>query len=56
MKYEEVYLKAYATVSDVRVGLGNYFRFYNGRRPHSSLERQTPDQVYFNQLPTPWAA
>ena len=56
VKYEEVYLKAYETVSEVKVGLGNYLRFYNGRRPHSSLERQTPDQVYFNQLSTPRAA
>ena len=56
VKYEEVYLKAYETVSEVKVGLDNYLRFYNGRRPHSSLERQTPDQVYFNQLSTPRAA
>ena len=56
VKYEEVYLKAYETVCEVKVGLGNYLRFYNGRRPHSSLERQTPDQVYFNQLSTPRAA
>lgn len=56
VKYEEVYLKAYDTVSDVKAGLAAYFRFYNARRPHSTLERQTPDQVYFKTLPTPRAA
>jgi len=51
VKYEEVYLKAYDTVSEARVSIGCYFGFYNTRRPHSSLERQTPDQAYFNWLP-----
>ena len=50
-KYEEVYLKAYDTVSEARASIGRYFSFYNTRRPHSSLDRQTPDQVYFNRLP-----
>lgn len=56
VKYEEVYLHAYDTVSAAKAGLGRYFRFYNSRRPHSSLDRQTPDQVYFNSLPLPMAA
>jgi|SRR5665213_451028 len=51
IKYEEVYLHAYDTVSDARAALGRYIAFYNSRRPHSSLDRQTPDQAYFNQLP-----
>jgi putative transposase len=51
VKYEEVYLKAYDTVSDARASLGRYFVFYNSRRPHSSLDRQTPDYAYFTQLP-----
>nr|WP_245416679.1 IS3 family transposase [Pseudochrobactrum asaccharolyticum] len=50
IKYEEVYLHAYKTVSEPRVGIGRYLTFYNSRRPHSSLDRQTPDQVYFNAL------
>ncbi|MBY5345718.1 IS3 family transposase [Rhizobium johnstonii] len=50
IKYEEVYLHAYKTVSEARVGIGRYLTFYNGRRPHSSLDRQTPDQAYFNAL------
>jgi putative transposase len=51
VKYEEVYLKAYETVSEARASIGRYMAFYNGRRPHSSLDRQTPDQAYFNRLP-----
>ena len=50
IKYEEVYLHAYKTVSEARTGIGRYLKFYNSRRPHSSLDRQTPDQVYFNEL------
>jgi putative transposase len=49
VKYEEVYLRAYSTVSEARASLGRYLTFYNGRRPHSSLDRKTPDQAYFNQ-------
>ena len=56
VKYEEVYLRAYESVSETRAGLGAYFEFYNGRRPHSSLGRMTPDQSYFNLLPAPVAA
>ena len=50
IKYEEVYLKAYDTVSEARISIGGYLAFYNGRRPHSRLDRQTPDQAYFNRL------
>jgi len=46
LKYEEVYLKAYDSVAEARLGIGNYFRFYNCERRHQSLNRQTPDQVY----------
>ncbi len=57
VKYEEVYLGAYASVSDARASIGRYLAFYNGRRPHQSLGRQTPDQAYFNALqPIPVAA
>ena len=49
VKYEEVYLRAYASVSDARSSIGRYLTFYNTRRPHSSLDRKTPDQAYFNQ-------
>ncbi|WP_429923254.1 IS3 family transposase [Agrobacterium vitis] len=50
IKYEEVYLHAYETVPEARAGIGRYLAFYNSRRPHSSLDRQTPDQAYFNAL------
>ena len=50
VKYEDIYLKAYDSTSAVRTGLNRYFNFYNSRRPHSSLDGQTPDQVYFDTL------
>ncbi|WQP41051.1 IS3 family transposase (plasmid) [Sinorhizobium medicae] len=50
IKYEEVYLHAYKTVSEARVGIGRYLTFYNTRRPHSSLDRQTPDQAYLTPM------
>ncbi len=57
IKYEEVYLHAYNTVSEARASIGRYLAFYNGRRPHSSLDRKTPDNAYFNALmPIPAAA
>jgi putative transposase len=56
VKYEEVYLRAYDTVSEARSSIARYFGFYNGRRPHSSLDRQTPDRAYFGQLPQTMAA
>ena len=49
IKYEEVYLRAYETVSQARASIGRYLGFYNGRRPHSRLGRRTPDQAYFNR-------
>ncbi|WP_273691783.1 IS3 family transposase [Ketogulonicigenium vulgare] len=54
IKYEEVYLRACASVSEARAGIGRYLSFFNSRRPHSSLDGKTPDQAYFNQ-PTPEA-
>ena len=49
VKYEEVYLHAYETVSDSRAGIGRYFDLYNQRRPHCALGRKTSDSVYFSQ-------
>jgi putative transposase len=51
IKYEEVYLKAYDSVAEARASIGRYLAFYNGQRPHSSLDRRTPDQAYFTPLP-----
>ena len=51
IKYEEVYLHAYETVSAAHQGLGRYLTFYNQTRPHRALDGHTPDGVYFNNLP-----
>jgi len=51
IKYEEVYLRAYDSVFEARISIGRYLTFYNCQRPHSSLDRKTPDQAYFNPLP-----
>jgi putative transposase len=51
IKYEEVYLRAYETVSAARSGIGRYLEFYNSRRPHSALDGNTPDALYFASLP-----
>ncbi len=56
IKYEEIYLKAYDTVGEARASIGRYLAFYNGQRPHSSLDRKTPDQAYFDRLPQTAAA
>jgi transposase InsO family protein len=47
VKYEEVYLKEYQSVSEAEKGLNAYFQFYNQDRLHQALEYQTPVQVYY---------
>jgi len=49
LKYEEVYLKAYDSVKEARVSIKTYLDFYNTERTHQSLDKQTPDEVYFQQ-------
>jgi hypothetical protein len=39
------------SVDEARASLSRYIHFYNGHRPHSSLDGRTPDQAYFNSLP-----
>ncbi len=51
IKYEEVYLHAYETVSAAHQGVKRYLTFYNQTRPHRALDGQTPDQVYDDNLP-----
>jgi putative transposase len=51
IKYEEVYLHAYETVSAAHQGLERYLTFYNQQRPHRALDGKTPDQVYYDNLP-----
>ena len=47
LKYEEVYLRAYNTVSEARASIARYLEFYNARRPHTALADRTPDAAYF---------
>jgi putative transposase len=56
VKYEHVYLHAYESVGEAKQQLASYFRFYNTRRPHSSLGGTTPDAAYFGKLETKRAA
>ena len=51
IKHDEVYLRAYESVSHARASLARFIEFYNTRRPHSSLGRKTPDEFYFASLP-----
>ena len=50
IKYEEIYLHAYNSVSDARAGIGKYFMFYNQRRPHTEHGGETPEEMCFNNL------
>ena len=51
VKYERVYLYAYGSVSEARTDIAEYIDWYNGRRPHSSLDDQTPDRTYWQMRP-----
>jgi putative transposase len=46
LKYEDIYLKDYETMSELKLGLNRYFAFYNGERFHQSLDYATPNEVY----------
>src|SRR5215813_7355642 len=46
LKYEEVYLHAYATVAEAKAGIGAWLEFYNTERQHQSLGYRTPRQIY----------
>ncbi|MBZ0198871.1 MAG: integrase core domain-containing protein [Ignavibacteriaceae bacterium] len=48
LKYEDIYLNDYRSITELRNGLQNYFDFYNNRRIHQSLGYKTPAEVYFN--------
>nr|NGX37428.1 hypothetical protein [Chlamydiota bacterium] len=49
VKYEDIYLRGYESLKDVRQGLKKYFEFYNEKRPHQGLEYRTPAEVYFEK-------
>ena len=52
LKYENVYPNCYQTVADARIGISDYFRFYNNKRLHQSLDYKTPASVYWSQITT----
>lgn len=54
VKYEEVYLKRYESIRELKAGLTDYFRHYNERRIHQALDYQTPQQVYFTGIEKPF--
>jgi putative transposase len=56
IKYEEIYLHAYNSVSDARAGIGNYLSFYNQRRPHTEHGGDAPDNMYFSTIDLKQAA
>ena len=56
VKYEDIYLKAYASMAEVRRGLAAYFQFYNEKRWHQNFDRKTPAMVYFGTQPQRQAA
>lgn len=47
LKYEDIYLKDYESVKDARIGIKEYFLFYNNKRPHQSLDYKRPREVHF---------
>ena len=49
LKYENIYLNDYETVAEARLGIDDYFIFYNTKRIHQSLNYQTPTEVHFQQ-------
>jgi putative transposase len=49
VKHEDVYLKNYASMPELLLGLAEYFVFYNSERPHQSLSYKTPDHVYLTR-------
>ena len=55
IKYEEVYLRAYNSVTEARSRIGDYLRFYNSERKHQGLGK-TPDQAYFGEIALPEVA
>ncbi len=56
VKYEDIYLKAYVSMAEVKQGLAIYFKFYNEKRWHNHFDRKTPDMVYFKTLSQKQAA
>ena len=56
VKYEDIYLKSYGSMTEARRGLSQYFKFYNEKRWHQNFDRKTPSMVYFDSLAQKQAA
>ncbi len=56
VKYEDIYLKSYSSMTEARKGLSEYFKFYNEKRWHQNFDRKTPSMVYFDSLAQKQAA
>lgn len=56
VKYEDIYLKAYGSMKELKKGLTDYFQFYNEKRWHNTFDKKTPAMVYFELLPQGQAA
>jgi putative transposase len=50
LKYEDIYIRGYATMMELKAGLARYFHFYNSERFHESLEYETPDEIYYERF------
>ena len=50
VKYENIYIKSYNDIAELRLGLEEYFHFYNNERFHSKLNDHAPAEVYFNKI------
>jgi putative transposase len=50
LKYEDIYLKGYETMADLKLGLRRYFEFYNAERFHASLDYATPNEIYASRF------
>ena len=56
VKYEDIYLKGYGSMAEVKKGLSTYLVFYNEKRWHQHFDRKTPAMVYSTTLPQKQAA
>lgn len=56
VKYEDIYIKAYGSITEVRKGLASYFQFYNEKRWHQNFDRKTPSMFYSDSLAQKQAA
>jgi putative transposase len=46
LKYEDIYIKDYRTMMELKCGLARYIKFYNSERFHKALDYETPDTIY----------